>query len=79
MVLGTTSLPVIVSRRLENTLNGFNERERVVLQSRLVQAPPATLEEVGVRLGVTRERVRQMQVKLERKTEKALGAENLFS
>ena len=73
--LGTTSLPVIVSRRLEDTLNGLTERESVVVQRRLVQAPPATLEEVGVRLGVTRERVRQMQVRLERKIEKALGSE----
>lgn len=74
-MLGTTSLPVIVSRRLGKTLNSFTERERAVVQTRLVQVPPATLEEVGVRIGVTRERTRQIQAKLKPKIEQALGAE----
>ena len=74
-MLGTTSLPVMVSRRLGETWNSFTERERAVVQTRLVQVPPATLEEVGVRIGVTRERIRQIQAKLKPKIERALGAE----
>lgn len=74
-MLGTISLPVIVSRRLGETLNRFTEREHAVVNTRLIQVPPATLNEVGVQLGVTRQRVRQIQAKLQRKIERALGAE----
>ena len=73
--LGTPGLAALVSRRLRETLNGFSERQRTVVQARLVWAPPATLEEVGLQLGVTRERVRQIQVRLEPKIDAALGEE----
>ena len=73
--LGIPGLPAIVSRRLRDTLNGFGERQRAVVEARLVRAPPATLEEVGLQLGVTRERVRQIQKRLEPKIDAALGEE----
>ena len=69
------SLPTLVATRLNWTLEAASERERTVIQTRMIQAPPATLEEVGLLLTVTRERVRQMQVRLERKVEAALGEE----
>ena len=74
-MLGTASLPALVSRRLQSTLDGFTENERAVVHARLVQSPVATLEEAGLRIGVTRERVRQIQVKVEPKIEAALGTE----
>ena len=54
-------------------MNALDERQHTVVQTRLAQAPPATLEKVGLQLGVTRERVRQIQVRLEPKIEAALG------
>ena len=74
-MLGTASLPALVARRLQDTLDGFTEKERAVVHARLVQSPVATLGEAGLRLDVSRERVRQIQVKIERKIEAALGAE----
>ena len=74
-MLGTPSLPALVVRRLRETLNGFSERQLAVIEARVVQTPPATLEEVGRRFRVTRERVRQIQKRLEPKVEAALGEE----
>lgn len=72
---GTHSLPVLVAIRLRQTLNATSERWHAIIRSRLIQTPPATLEEVGIQLGVTRERIRQIQAILERKIKVALGEE----
>ena len=74
-MLGTPSLPALVVRRLQETLNGLSARQLAVIEARLVQVPRATLEEVGRQFGVTRERVRQIQKRLEPKIEAALGEE----
>lgn len=74
-MLGIPGLPVLISRRLRETWNGLDERQRFVAQARIAQTPPATLEEVGLKLGVTRERVRQIQVRLKPKIEAAFGQE----
>ena len=73
--LGVPSLPAIIARRLRETLNALDGRQHTVVQTRLAQVPPATLEQVGLQLGVTRERVRQIQVRLEPKIKAALGQE----
>ena len=71
----TQNLPELIAVRLHRTLETTSERQRTVIRARLLQAPPATLEEVGLRLGVTRERVRQIQARLEDKIRRALGEE----
>ena len=54
---------------VENILDTLTPRERRVLQLRfgLVDARQLTLEEVGTRFGVTRERIRQIEAKALRK------------
>ena len=54
---------------VESVLDTLNARERRVLQLRygLVDGRPLTLEEVGKRLDVTRERIRQIEAKALRK------------
>ena len=54
---------------VENVLDSLTPRERRVLQLRfgLVDAREQTLEEVGKRFGVTRERIRQIEAKALRK------------
>ena len=69
------SLPMLVATRLGRTLEAASERQRTVIQTRMIQTPSATLEEVGLQLGVSRERIRQMQAKLDRRIEAALGEE----
>ncbi len=54
---------------LENVLNTLTEREREVIKLRFGfdNGHPRTLEEVGQRFGVTRERIRQIEAKAIRK------------
>ncbi|WP_085442034.1 RNA polymerase sigma factor RpoH [Magnetofaba australis] len=40
---------------------GLNERERIIVQERILNAQPATLETLGERFGVSRERIRQLE------------------
>ncbi len=52
------------SQALQQALAALSERERQVLSLRygLADYEPKTLEEIGRRLGLTRERVRQIEV-----------------
>lgn len=72
--------------RLQSWLAGLGEKHRLVLSWRfgLDGGDGATLEEVGTRLGITRERVRQIQVEalliLRRRIEaEGLDTHNLFA
>lgn len=42
----------------------FNERERYVVNMRLLRETPCTLEQIGDRFGFSRERVRQIEVRV---------------
>jgi RNA polymerase primary sigma factor len=59
----------LLREQIQSALAFLNERERQVLELRfgLVDGRDHTLEEVGQRLGVTRERVRQIEAKALRK------------
>jgi RNA polymerase sigma-32 factor len=48
---------------LTGALGELTEREREIIQARRLQDDPATLEELSQRYGVSRERVRQIEVK----------------
>ncbi|MEP7189225.1 MAG: sigma-70 family RNA polymerase sigma factor, partial [Roseiflexaceae bacterium] len=59
----------MLREQVEQVLNQLTERERRVLQLRfgLEDGHSRTLEEVGKEFGVTRERIRQIEVKALRK------------
>ncbi len=54
----------VLARELPRFTQSLNEKERMVLQARLLAEEPKTLQEVADEFGLTRERVRQIEAKL---------------
>ncbi|WP_112322449.1 RNA polymerase sigma factor RpoH [Oceanibium sediminis] len=57
---------------LETAMEGLNERERHVLTERRLKDEPMTLEELSQVYGVSRERIRQIEVRAFEKLQKAM-------
>lgn len=70
---GTSGLVSITLTRLALTLDSASETEFTIIEHRLLRTPTTTLEAVGSQVGVTRERIRQVQARVERKIHAALG------
>jgi RNA polymerase sigma-32 factor len=51
----------------------LNERERMIVRERMMAEDPVTLEKLGVQLGVSKERVRQIEVRARVKLRASLG------
>ena len=70
---GTPGLVSVTLARLALILDAASETECTIIENRLLRTPPITLEEVGLQVGVTRERIRQIQARIERNIHAALG------
>jgi RNA polymerase sigma-32 factor len=57
---------------LTGALGELTERERDILQARRLQDEPATLEELSQKYGISRERVRQIEVRAFEKLQKQM-------
>jgi RNA polymerase sigma-32 factor len=57
---------------LSNALDTLTERERDIIQERRLKEEPATLEELSQKYGVSRERVRQIEVRAFEKLQAAM-------
>jgi RNA polymerase sigma-32 factor len=57
---------------LNNALKSLNERERRVFEARRLAEDPLTLEELSAEFGVSRERIRQIEVRAFEKVQKAV-------
>jgi RNA polymerase sigma-32 factor len=57
---------------LQNALEGLNERERVILSERRLRESPVTLDVLSQKYGISRERVRQIEVRAFEKLQKAV-------
>ncbi len=62
--LATSEIADLVQDKLKSILPKLNEKERYILQNRLLTDEPVTLREIGERYNVTRERVRQLEARL---------------
>ncbi|MGQ0663902.1 MAG: RNA polymerase sigma factor RpoH [Pseudomonadota bacterium] len=61
-------------RLLDRALRSLNERERRILTERRLRDEPMTLEELSRRYGISRERVRQIEVRAFEKLQKTMKA-----
>jgi len=59
---------------LTNAMGDLTERERDIIQARRLQDEPATLEELSQKYGISRERVRQIEVRAFDKLQKRMKA-----
>jgi RNA polymerase sigma-32 factor len=57
---------------LHDALEGLNERERRVFEARRLSEDPLTLEQLSTEFGVSRERIRQIEVRAFEKVQKAV-------
>lgn len=70
---------VLLREQVRKILRTLSERERKILEMRfgLLDGRPRTLEEVGAKFGVTRERIRQIEAKALRKLKRPFRARQL--
>ena len=59
---------------LEEAMTELSDRERHILTERRLKDEPTTLEELAAQYGVSRERVRQIEVRAFEKLQKAMRA-----
>jgi RNA polymerase sigma-32 factor len=57
---------------LESALGSLNDRERRIFEARRLTEDPATLEDLSAEFGVSRERIRQIEVRAFEKVQKAV-------
>ena len=75
VVEGTPGPAAVVVMRLKAQLDRLSPRQSIIIEQRVLSTPPKTLEEVAARFDVTRERIRQIQAKVERRLRAAFGNE----
>ena len=59
---------------LENAMRELTDREQEIIRARRLREEPATLEDLSQKFGVSRERVRQIEVRAFEKLQKAMRA-----
>lgn len=70
--IGHDEMLSLLNEGIEELRDSLNERERELLEDRLLADEPLTLQEIGEKYGVTREAVRQMENRLMLKIRKIL-------
>jgi RNA polymerase sigma-32 factor len=70
---GRSSATVHRQHLITRALDGLSDRERFIVEHRFLGEERRTLRELGVELGVSRERVRQLEAQALRKMRRLLG------
>ena len=75
VLLGNREEVGILMQKLEELRPSLNERERFLLNARLLSDEPVTLQEVSDKYGTPREAVRQMEARLLLKIKKSMSSD----
>ena len=75
-LLGTAEEVALLNEKIDEIRPTLNEREIELLDERLLAEDPITLQEIGEKHGVSREAVRQMEVRVIKKLRQALMPES---
>lgn len=62
----------LLMRAVESLKNSLNDKERILLDERVLSDEPLTLQEIGDKYGITREAVRQTEARLMKKIKEAM-------
>lgn len=62
--LANTELRTLFKRKLAEFITTLNEREEDILRNRILSETPLTLEDLGQKYGVTKERTRQLEARI---------------
>ncbi len=73
--LANVELADILREELMKIMPMLSDKERDILQNRLLSDEPTTLREIGAKYKITRERVRQIETRLLQKLHKHLSTE----
>lgn len=71
--LSRTEVSSLVRERVEEALTRFDQREQVIVRERLLGAQKRTLSDLGQQLGLSRERVRQLEQRIKGKLRRTLA------
>lgn len=66
----------LLKLKIEEIRPSLNEKEKIILEERLLNDEPLTLQEIGEKYGITREAVRQAEARLMRKIKEKMNVEN---
>lgn len=67
----------LLRRRVNEIMRGFNEKERFIVARRLMADEPMTLQKIGKRFSISRERVRQIESRVVHKLRAGLKGTDL--
>ena len=71
--LSRTEVSSLVRERVEEALTRFDQREQVIVRERLLGTQKRTLSDLGQQLGLSRERVRQLEQRIKGKLRRTLA------
>ena len=74
---GATERSARAKKAVREALSGLDAREQMIVKERMMNEEPATLQTLGDRLGVSKERVRQLEERARGKLFSILGRTNL--
>jgi RNA polymerase sigma-32 factor len=66
----------MLSRKIREFGDTLSGKEKVIFDARLMAEEPLTLQDIGDRYGISRERVRQLEERIKKKLKKYLLADN---